>query len=65
MDATERRWRIDFVNAHDAIPESWLVHGKDDDGEDGTCINPDHRDDPVIKAYKSLALVGFARGWMP
>ena len=59
-DATEQRWRKEFAHAHDAIPQSWLVVL-----DDGTVwVQPGHRDDPIMKLYKSLLCVGYARGWI-
>ena len=59
MDATERRWRQDFANTTDAIPDTWLVR----DGQ-WVGIDTTHRDEPIVTLYRSLMCVGYARGWL-
>jgi hypothetical protein len=54
-------WRKNFSDAADAIPTSWLYTDKD-----GLMwIYPDYADMAVAQLYRNLAIVGFAKGWMP
>lgn len=61
MDTVERVWRKNFSDAADAIPTSWLY--TDEDGL--MWIYPDYADTAVAQLYRNLAIVGFAKGWMP
>lgn len=59
LSATEQRWHLDFASTAEAIPESWLVR----DGE-WTGIDSVHADKPVVRLYRNLMVVGYARGWL-
>lgn len=61
MEEIERVWRRDFNNVTKNIHKSWILTL--DDGSQW--IRPEHADKPSIQLQKKLALVGYARGWMP
>lgn len=60
MSAVQKRWQLNFANAANAIPREWLVTI---DGRQW--ITHERTTEPIVQLYKRLALVGFARGWMP
>lgn len=60
MDATEKVWRKDFNNATRAIKAEWVLTL-----DDGTrVIRMEHSNEPAVQTQRSLAIVGYARGWM-
>jgi hypothetical protein len=61
VDTVERVWRKNFADAAVAIPSSWLL--TDEDGL--MWINSDYSDTPLVRIYRSLTIVGYAKGWMP
>jgi hypothetical protein len=61
VTVVERVWRKNFADIARAIPASWLF--TDEDGL--MWIHPEHADEAVVRQHHELALVGFAKGWMP
>lgn len=61
MDTVERVWRKNFHDATSAIPTSWLL--TDEDGL--MWIDSKYSDKSLVQIYRSLTIVGFAKGWMP
>jgi hypothetical protein len=61
VDSVEHVWRQNFADSARAIPSSWVL--TDEDGL--TWIYPEYADRAAARLHRDLALVGYAKGWMP
>lgn len=59
QSSTHASWAKDMQRAYDAIPASWVV-----EYDGASYIQPERQGHPLTQLYKSLMLVGYAKGWV-